>query len=172
MPLSSAFASSVGGGAPATVPAAAGSLRMWLCATLQPLLEGRPRAKQAFFSSGGVAILCRHLAAGPSDVAVHSCGVLTSVLRRGSGGEGGGNDEHHAEAAVEVRAAVVGLYFSRARVCVCWFVAIVSCDFWLWCVAVTLFLCSISFSCKEIYAVRTASMHRKVQLDEIEVVHT
>lgn len=104
MPMATAFSSSAGGGAPVNMPAAAGSLRMWLCATLQPLLSGRPSAKQAFLSSGGISILCRHLAAGPEDVAVHACGVLTSVLGQGGGGEGGENEgrQMEAEAAAEV----------------------------------------------------------------------
>lgn len=56
------------------------SLRMWLCATLQPVIDKRPRAIQAFLASRGIPLVCRQLAAGPADVAMHSCGVLASAL--------------------------------------------------------------------------------------------
>lgn len=55
-------------------------LRMWLCATLQPVVAGRPRAARALVASGGISLLCRQLKAGPADVAVQACGVLASTL--------------------------------------------------------------------------------------------
>lgn len=64
-------------------------LRVWLCATLQPVIADRPRAVQAFMASGGIPLLCRQLVAGPADIAVHACGVIASALRRSSNGGGG-----------------------------------------------------------------------------------
>lgn len=83
---------------PLTPPAGAGAgagadikgLRVWLCATLQPVIADRPRAVQAFMASGGIPLLCRQLVAGPADIAVHACGVIASALRRSSAGGGGG----------------------------------------------------------------------------------
>lgn len=65
-------------------------LRVWLCATLQPVIADRPRAVQAFVASRGIPLLCRQLVAGPADIAVHACGVIASALRRSSTGGGGG----------------------------------------------------------------------------------
>lgn len=81
-------------GSAAASSAAVGVLRMWICATLQPLLTGRPRAAQAFLASRGVPLLCRLLAAGPKDVAVHACGVLAAALRHN-------NNHNNREAAAE-----------------------------------------------------------------------
>ncbi|CAN0016477.1 unnamed protein product, partial [Ectocarpus sp. 4 AP-2014] len=63
-------------------------LRVWLCATLQPVMADRPRAVQAFLACQGIPLLCRQLVAGPADIAVHVCGVLASALRSGGGGSG------------------------------------------------------------------------------------
>lgn len=85
---------------PPTTGAAAAEikgLRVWLCATLQPVIADRPRAVQAFLASRGVPLLCRQLVAGPADIAVHACGVIASALRRGGSGSGS------AIEAVEVR---------------------------------------------------------------------
>lgn len=86
---------------PLTPPAGAGAaaaaaaadikgLRVWLCATLQPVIADRPRAVKAFMASRGIPLLCRQLVAGPADVAVHACGVIASALRHNSTGGGGG----------------------------------------------------------------------------------
>lgn len=83
---------------------------MWLCATLQPVMGDRPHGVRAFLSSGGIPILCRQLAAGPGDVAVHACGVLTAALRHDNGVLEG---ETAAEAAAEVR--VMGVFDAHAR---------------------------------------------------------
>lgn len=83
-----------------SAPAAPGSLRTWLCATLQRIINGRPRAARQFSSSGGISILYRQLEAGPSDVSVQSCGVLLAALNQG-GREADGHAA--AEAAAEVR---------------------------------------------------------------------
>ena len=84
---------------PVTAPAAASAaaaadikgLRVWLCATLQPVIADRPRAIQAFMASGGIPLLCRQLVAGPADIAVHACGVIASALRHSRGGGAGGS---------------------------------------------------------------------------------
>lgn len=98
--------SSSSGTSAAAVTAAVGLLRMWLCATLQPVMASRPRALMAFLSSGGVPIICRQLAAGPSDTALHACGVLAAALRHDKNSRktgSGGMDKQPAVEAVDVR---------------------------------------------------------------------
>ncbi|CAN0099923.1 unnamed protein product, partial [Ectocarpus fasciculatus] len=70
---------------PPTAAVETKGLRVWLCATLQPVMADRPRAVQAFLASRGIPLLCRQLVAGPADIAVHVCGVLASALRSGGG---------------------------------------------------------------------------------------
>lgn len=77
-------------------------LRVWLCATLQPVMADRPRAVQAFLVSRGIPLLCRQLVAGPGDIAVHVCGVLVSALRSGGGGAGSSAVPRSAIEAVDV----------------------------------------------------------------------
>lgn len=79
-----------GAGAGAAAAADIKGLRVWLCATLQPVIADRPRAVQAFMASRGIPLLCRQLVAGPADIAVHACGVIASALRRSTGSSTGG----------------------------------------------------------------------------------
>lgn len=76
-------------------------LRVWLCATLQPVIADRGRAVQAFMASGGIPLLCRQLVAGPSDIAVHACGVIASALRHSRAGGGGGGAATIPGSAIE-----------------------------------------------------------------------
>lgn len=84
MPLTPAVA---GGGA-----ADIKGMRVWLCATLQPVIADRPHAVKAFIASRGIPLLCRQLVAGPADIAVHACGVIASALRRSGSGRDGRGD--------------------------------------------------------------------------------
>ncbi|CAM9366645.1 unnamed protein product [Ectocarpus sp. 8 AP-2014] len=87
---------------PPTAAVETKGLRVWLCATLQPVMADRPRAVQAFLAYRGIPLLCRQLVAGPADIAVHVCGVLASALRNGGGsGGGGGSSAAVPRSAVE-----------------------------------------------------------------------
>ncbi|CAM9351951.1 unnamed protein product, partial [Ectocarpus sp. 13 AM-2016] len=86
---------------PPTAAVETKGLRVWLCATLQPVMADRPRAVQAFLACRGIPLLCRQLVAGPSDIAVHVCGVLASALRSGGGGGGAGWSAAVPRSAIE-----------------------------------------------------------------------
>lgn len=109
----SSFSSTAGAEALAGAPAAATFLRRWLCATLQPVVAGRPQVLELLVSSGGIGILCRQLKAGPKSVAEHACGVLAAALRYDGRGVSG---KSPVEEAAEVRAGEGVPVLALARV--------------------------------------------------------
>ena len=90
------------GAAAAAAAADIKGLRVWLCATLQPVIADRPRAIQAFMACRGIPLLCRQLVAGPADIAVHACGVIASALRHSSTSGGSGRGAVPGSEAVDV----------------------------------------------------------------------